>query len=244
MLRLRREIRTTEAIFLNWKFDFRQGKALKRKRQYLADQFLVRGKYDIWRQEFAISQRVNFLSANAQQFYEATCKKRCFGVFLEILEKGRASAKLENVFVRKNDAALVKNLYGAWRNLFLETLTERKLARLEALEIEGNAFRNWKVYLDQCHEKKNKLMGADRLYAKTWDRKVTAIFKLFKKNLVKGRRYKEIAKKIQEKKKRIVYKGILMILKDLRVKGLKKKYTKLLDSHDQVKVKSNFKLMS
>src|SRR5688572_11729062 len=114
MLLIRGDMRLLESSFLYWKYDFREMRAQKRLKAKVADEFAMMKKYAIWRRQFLFAQRVNSLSEKALQIYATNTKRKCFGVFLEGLEKGRAASHLEEAIVRKNTMTVMQNTYREW----------------------------------------------------------------------------------------------------------------------------------
>lgn len=242
MLGLRREMRIIESVFVGWKRDYMNFKNKKRLNAQQAERFILQKKMNIWKSEHAYAKRLTEASKTAQEVYETSTKKKCFLVFLEILEKGKAISKLERAFTRKNNSSTLKECYQGWRNLYHQKVAIKRRERFEGIEAQGLAFNNWVLFVKQCQEKKRKLALAERQINNTLEKLVRRFVKAWKKITDKGKRRKEVEKLIGEKKKRRIYRGVFLLLAEQRIQGIKENLGKLGETQAEVNVKIKLKL--
>jgi len=237
MLHMRKDMRIIESVFGSWKNDYMQLRAKKRADNKEAELFLMRGKLELWKEHFAIANRLSVLEKRAQEHYEIQMKKKSLHVFVEVLEKGIASHKLESALARKNDALLLKTMYQGWRELFLQQTQKRRRERLEGIEAQVLALKMWKIYVDHRKEKNRKLALADRLHHNTLEKLVKLTLLTWKNSIVQKKRRGGVEKTITQKRTRRVYKNIFKILQDLKIRGMKERLGKLGEDQDAVQKK-------
>jgi len=200
MLHMRKDMRIIESVFGSWKNDYMQMRAKKRADNKQAELFLLRGKLELWKENFVTANRLAILEKHAQDHYDTKLKKKSLHVFSEIHEKGLAAHKLESALTRKNDNLLVKTMYQGWRDLFLKQTHERRIARFEGIEAQVLAFKTWNTYVQQRKEKNRKLLLADRQCNNTLDKVVKLALQAWRGSITQKKRRTGVEKTISQKK--------------------------------------------
>jgi len=239
---MRADIRMLGATFGFWSRDYIARKSLNRARDRIANIHLLRGKFAIWKEEHLHNKQYRIQQKQAEAFHSRFVQRHHFGIFLELLDKGRAAKRLEVAFVHRGDSTAMRQAFHDWRILFLQVCEDRRLERHDRTHVLGIAMRSWVAYIQQSKDKKIKLGRAERLYKKNLRRLTQNVFQSWAYSVeAKKIRFKKQHNTINKRNK-VLKREIFRSLQESRIRGLKDRLERVLTEHEEAKVIHSSKL--